>query len=1137
VALAPSLAGHVGAEIRASGEACFASGFATIVHAALNQVRALVRGTSLCQAEVVHDPYDREIEVNCTCPFYRKRHEICEHIWATILAADAQELFAEAPLGAGFDPLADLDVDDLDPGPGAGAHVGGVPDIFPPAIRRLLERQIASSSAPASHAPPTSPASRRNADWRGRLDVVRERVQSEVAGAAPPIEMTGARIDYILDASGSGGQGSQLRIQVVRRTRNRSGRWGVPRRARLSEIGAGSLPDRADQVIVSLLEGAREPDFNRYGPYYGRSSCSDPDVFFLPPAAQPTLIEMICRTGRCALRVSPEERDPGFITWDEGDPWELWLQVAESPLEYVVSGSLRRGEERLALDDLLILGASGILVTRTAAARFAHGGGFAWAALLRKESEVRVPRAAGDELLKRLLQIPRLPKLDLPPSLRCEEVPGTPRPHLSLTRLRAGFVADELAGQLSFAYEGAIVGAAEQGSGVLLPERRYLRRDAEAEARATKRLRDLGFRDAPGFSDDTAARFMIAARRLPEVVRALVDEGWHVEASGQLYRSSGAFSIGLSSGVDWFDLQVEATFGDQVARLPELLEALRRGEETVRLGDGSFGILPQEWLKRLGIFADLGAPGSAGGGAGDAGEGRLRFRPSQVGLIDALLAAQPEVTCDESFAAAREELRRFEGIKPLEEPKGFRGTLRPYQREGLGWLQFLQQFRFGGCLADDMGLGKTVQVLALLESRRARRREPGPRFNHSPSLVVVPRSLIFNWKLEAERFAPDLRVLNHTGIGRGRSEDGFDGWDVVLTTYGTLRRDIAHLSKTAFDYVILDEAQSIKNASTQSAKAARLLRADHRLALSGTPIENHLGELWSLFEFLNPGMLGRGRILGGVDARDPGEESRRILAQALRPFILRRTKEQVASDLPQKLEQTLYCELLPRDRKRYDELRDHFRASLLQRIDRDGLNRSKLHVLEALLRLRQASCHCGLIDKSKTADPSAKLELLLPQLEEVIAEGHKALVFSQFTSMLAIVRNRLDAQGVTYEYLDGRTRDRQAKVDRFQNDPACGLFLISLKAGGLGLNLTAAEYVFLLDPWWNPAVEAQAVDRAHRIGQARPVFAFRLIARDTVEEKVLQLQDSKRTLAREIISSDDALVRTLTRDDLERLLS
>jgi SNF2 family DNA or RNA helicase len=347
------------------------------------------------------------------------------------------------------------------------------------------------------------------------------------------------------------------------------------------------------------------------------------------------------------------------------------------------------------------------------------------------------------------------------------------------------------------------------------------------------------------------------------------------------------------------------------------------------------------------------------------------------------------------------------------------------------------------------------------------------------------------------------------------------------------------LSAIEFDYTILDEAQAIKNADSQAAKAARLLRGKHRLAMTGTPIENHLGELWSIMEFLNPGMLGTAGVFkkhaGGASGADEG--ARQLLARALRPFILRRTKSQVVKDLPEKIEQTLYCDLEAAQRKLYEDLRAHYRSALLHKAS-DELNRSKIEVLEALLRLRQAACHPGLLDPERTGDASAKLDMLLPQLAEVVDEGHKVLVFSQFTSFLSIVREKLDAEGIVYEYLDGRTRNREQRVERFQTDPNCPVFLISLKAGGLGLNLTAAEYVYLLDPWWNPAVEAQAIDRSHRIGQTERVFAYRLIARDTVEQKILDLQQKKRDLADAILNADNrGVIQSLTKDDLEFLLS
>ncbi|HWA80644.1 MAG TPA: DEAD/DEAH box helicase, partial [Acetobacteraceae bacterium] len=741
-----------------------------------------------------------------------------------------------------------------------------------------------------------------------------------------------------------------------------------------------------------------------------------------------------------------------------------------------------------------------------------------------------------------------------------------PRPRLVLRRPARGAAGafaskfdERVIATLLFDYDGGPIDALASSAGAYdAAGRKMILRDRRAEARALALLKALGFRMVSD-PETGETHHELPPRLLPSVVPSLIREGWLVEAEGKLYRAATDFRVNVSSGIDWFDLSGSVQFGDQVVPLPRLLAAARKGEHLIKLADGTFGVLPEEWLAKYGVFVQ-----SATAVKTDAGEEALRFSKAQAGMLDVLLESQPHASVDAPFAALRSQLRQFVGVMPLQAPPTFSGTLRPYQQEGLGWFSFLRQFSFGGCLADDMGLGKTIQVLALLASRNRKAGET------RPSLVVAPRSLVFNWREEAGRFAPGLRILDHTGPGRVRSTERFADADIILTTYGTLRSDVAFLKDYRFDYAILDEAQAIKNAQTESAKAVRLLQADHRLALSGTPVQNHLGELWSLFEFLNPGMLGAAAVFdtrfqpakkadpaaeapeearpegAAPDEESPEESPRQLLARALRPFILRRTKEQVAQDLPPCTEQTIYCELDDAQRALYDELRDHYRQSLLG--TPPGANgktpgpatANKMQVLEALLRLRQAACHPGLIDKTRAGEPSAKLEMLLTQIEAIIDEGHKALVFSQFTSLLAIVRRRLDENPkgtVRYAYLDGKTRDRKSPVEQFQNDPDTKLFLISLKAGGLGLNLTGADYVFLLDPWWNPAVEAQAIDRAHRIGQTRHVFAYRLIARGTVEEKVLQLQQTKRDLADAILSEDNALLSNLTADDLQVLLS
>jgi superfamily II DNA or RNA helicase len=1110
---------NVAKGIRNRGRQYFLRGAVQILHGDADAVEASVQGSDEYYVTLERDK--KSLTVYCTCPYYQKYLDACKHIWATMLAAEHKGLLA----GTGYTGKVGLD------------YLDGQAD-------QLLERDEddydsdqwqEDDEQDAARAVLRLPSPRRRRDrdrpgpssWKQHLDTLR----LSLLQTAPSLDgwPRGHEILYLIDLPATM-KDHGLVVDIVQRQPKHDGTWGKVKAVKMQLQHIDSLPDPNDRQIVSLLNEPKEQDHYWAGSGYRVL----PSRYVLAQALAEVLVPRLCQTGRCCWRRTPDDEAMQPLQWDDGEAWELCLQVRpnETGKQLVVGGVLRRGAEQMPLATPELLTAGGFVFVGGRVARLQDGGAFAWIALFREQKSFSVPVKDKDALLEQLLGLPRLPRLDLPEDLRFEEVAPVPRPRLRVRKPPAqSWGRNWLVGELSFDYDGTTVLAHRPGEVVYqFDTRRLIRRAVEAEHAAREKLVQVGFR--PSYYEQ--ADLELAPRNLPRVVRTLLQEGWLVEAEGKLYRRPGAIQIEVNSGIDWFELHGSVQFGDTTARLPELLAALKRGEDLVRLDDGSYGMLPEDWLKKYGVLAGLGT----------AHDGHLRFSKCQVGLLDALLTAQSEVNCDEVFAKAREELHNFEGIAPADPPGGFSGKLRGYQRDGLGWLYFLQQFGFGGCLADDMGLGKTVQVLALLEARRAARTQKHARKNGTlvkpgPSLVVVPRSLVFNWVQEAARFTPKLRVLDHTGIGRLPPGAHFNDYDVILTTYGTLRRDALHFKDVKFDYCILDEGQAIKNAKTDSAKAVRLLQGDHRLVLSGTPIENHLGELWSLFDFLNPGMLGRASVLqlGGAGARNPSPETRTLLAKALRPFILRRTKDQVAKDLPQKLEQTLFCELEPAQRKCYDELRDHFRRELLGKIEHGGINKFKIQILEALLRLRQAACHPGLIDKERIGEPSAKLDMLLPQLAEVLEEGHKALVFSQFTSMLAIVRDRLDQEKITYEYLDGRTRRRGDKVERFQNDPNCKLFLVSLKAGGLGLNLTAAEYVFLLDPWWNPAVEAQAIDRAHRIGQTRPVFAYRLIARDTVEEKVLELQQSKRALADAIISADNSLIRNLGKEDLELLLS
>ena len=1086
-----ALTPHVSSRTRAKGLDYFRSGGVIEISGGEWTAHAVVRGTRDYRVDMLRENDTDRFTASCECPYYADRAEICKHIWAALLEAERRGLLA----GDGsILPGAMLEPEYRPPpgGPRAGTTLlvpGGKPSGKPPGWERFLTE-----------------------------------LQEDVAAserALPVPRFSNGEILYAVDVRDTlAGRGTV--INVLFRQRRKSGVWTKPKGVTLTPLEAEHLSDPADRDILSLLMGAGNPQ--SYGTTY--EAGFPRSRYVLNGPLEDRVLPMIAASGRGYLDRIDDEHGLFPFSWDAGAPWRFDLEIAtdERSDSIRVDGTFVRGSERLDLREPALLLSRGFLFTRTAMAKLDVDGGFAWIARLRSYGPISVPREQSAALLETVARSGLDPSA-LPAELRYDVVEGTPRPRVRVgrpERQNPYALRQDLRATVQFEYDGAIVEGPPGAAAYDAANRRLVRRDRVAEQAAIDRLHQLGFRYT--WSHFESRQLLgISPDQFPRVVHTLVNEGWRVEAEGRPFRSAVGMRLEVSSGIDWFDLHGAVDFGDgRSAPFPQLLAAVSRGEDVVVLDDGSVGLLPEEWLRR---YATIAGFGSAEGDA-------IRFGRSQAALLDALLAAQPAIAYDETFARLRSELHTFSGIEAADPPPSFHGTLREYQREALGWFDFLRRFHFGGCLADDMGLGKTVMVLALLDARRHARRE-GER---APSLVVVPRSLIFNWMDEAARFAPKLKVVDYTGTLRDPA--AIRRADLVLTTYGTLRRDVAAMHEIEFDYAILDEAQAIKNAATASAKAARLLRARHRLALSGTPIENHLGELWSLFEFLNPGLLGTAKAFQRAStARTRGDENLDWLSRALRPFILRRTKEEVAPELPRRTEQTLQCELEGPQRRHYDELRAHYRETLLARIARDGVNRSKMQILEALLRLRQAACHSGLIDPARAHEPSAKFEMLIPRLLEVIAEGHKALVFSQFTSFLALLRPRLDALGITYEYLDGRTRDRAGRVDRFQSDPACPLFLISLKAGGLGLNLTAAEYVFLLDPWWNPAVEAQAIDRAHRIGQSRHVFAYRLLARDTVEEKVAELQQTKRELADAILNANAGLVRSLKAEDLEMLLS
>ena len=1045
---------------------------------------------------------DGDLRMHCDCAADVDSEVACKHLWATILCVDEGDYLTASPRPGQIPPFVsdsakglsfDHETDDaLDHG-------------------EFIEGPGGSASGDSAGAIRLYP-------WEQNLKSLRE----EMASRSPSAPTAGReqQIFYEIDVADSREAG-RLVVQTSQRQRRASGQWGKLKPLKLRPGQADDLERDQDRRILAFLSGASPERTNWYAQQ--AESKSTAYRYRVPYELGVLILPMMCATGRVRFLDQPSAAAEA-LEWDDGPSWELALQVVHDVTEarWRLVGELERGEDRLSLDETVLLVPGGLALTKSRIARLEEFGAFEWVKLFRREEPVTVPEGEEHELVDRLLDMPAIPRLHLPEELRLEEVRYDPSPRLTIRSPRgAVWSRERLTGEVAFEYPGSVVrGSSVQWAIVQRQAGRILIRNRELEEHAWQQLAEHGFRrllDHRRGGHDVE----ISSRDLGSAVRALIAEGWEIRADGSQVRQPAAPRFRVTSDIDWFELHADIDFEGQTVAFPELLSALSRGEGTVRLDDGSLGILPEEWVRQYGLLAGLGVP------EGD----HIRLASNQAALLDALLAAEESVDYDEKFEELRSRFASFDGIQGVREPANFHGELRNYQREGLGWLEFLQEFGFGGCLADDMGLGKTVQLLALLLDRKRTTKQ------HRPSLIVVPKSLMFNWRQECERFTPQLSLLEYIGIDRRSLRNDLASHDLVLTTYGTLRRDAVVLKDIPFDYVVLDEAQTIKNAGSQVARAARLLRAEHRVALSGTPIENHLSDLWSIIEFLNPGMLGRSSLFKTFAADNQDSETRGLIARALRPFILRRTKEQVASELPDKIEQTILCDMGDEQTRLYNELRDHYRSSLLGLVERDGIGKSTMHVLEALLRLRQVACHPALLNKSPEEDASAKLDVLCPHLEELVTEGHKALVFSQFTSMLAVVRRHLDQRGIVYEYLDGRTRNRKNRVERFQTDPDCGLFLISLKAGGLGLNLTAADYVFLLDPWWNPAVEAQAIDRAHRVGQTRPVFAYRLICRGTVEEKIAELQTKKKSLADSILKADDSLLKDLSADDLKALLS
>lgn len=604
----------------------------------------------------------------------------------------------------------------------------------------------------------------------------------------------------------------------------------------------------------------------------------------------------------------------------------------------------------------------------------------------------------------------------------------------------------------------------------------------------------------------------------------LKDEGIELiqlqQGDKKYFVGKASIKIDINENIDWFDIKAIILFGDFEIPFQALRSLILKGKNEIKLPNGEIAIIPASWLtdySELFHFSES-----------NEDENPI-LKKHHLALVHELENVEhSKVIMDKKL----NQLKDFDKIDEHPMPQKFKGTLRPYQKAGYDWLQFLNEYNLGGCLADDMGLGKTVQTLALLQSQK----EGGAE---AASLLVMPTSLVYNWQKEANKFTPSLRVFNYTGVNRTKDIGQFTGYDLVITSYGIIRRDLDLLTKYKFHYIILDESQAIKNPTSNISKAVRELNSKYRLILTGTPIENSTMDLWSQMSFINPGLLGhqsffRKQFQIPIEKQNSEDKSNKLYS-LIKPFIMRRHKSQVAKDLPKKVENIHYSTMTTLQAEMYEQTKNMYRNEILSHIDTHGMGKSQMILLQGLTKLRLIANHPKMADPDYVGD-SGKLDDMMHMLSNTLSEGHKILVFSQFVKHLTIVKELIEARGLDYCYLDGATRKRQAQVERFQEDDSVKIFLISIKAGGLGLNLTEADYVFLLDPWWNPAVEAQAIDRAHRIGQKKKVFTYKFITKNTVEEKILELQNRKLKLAKDLISTDNSFVKNLSKEDIGDLL-
>jgi SNF2 family DNA or RNA helicase len=1027
-----------------------------------------VSGTSLYRVEVVLDEDTHEFDWNCSCQHFKDGNN-CKHIWASLIAAERQGFFINLPV-----------------------------------VSDLAEKRIELPQSDQIQDVALSPSQWRNLsqdEWQYEDAPIPKVVAWETLYVLDTVTQKSLNEYNDNDCYGSE---PYWRLKFLTRQIYNNGTYSSFIFKNISRDEIKFYKSQEEKNILRTV-------FKQDGDYY--SYGFPKDSIKLDSADQIAVLRLADSAEKLAVVEKKGDLRPlRFNKGSERSPVKLQISIKKKEARYEVTACLLSCKEALAIDGTIKFQNPYILIGE----QLYFADMIDMDDLLKTFQKVGKIEFASHEIptfLSSLYAKQHVPLLELPEELRYKVVQGVGKIRLVIDKVKDS--DGILNADLNFKYGHDYIDVSEESQRLLDHDAKIIyERDLSGEMKFRQQLLSMMGRSRP----NSDGFLFFPEGKLLELVSKAFQKKWEVIAYKKIVSQSKEYKIKASSGIDWFDLEVEMKFADgQILPLPDLLKSINSGKKLIHLADGSLGILNDEMIKR---FSSLGL------GAKVVGE-KLRLSKVQAIFLSATLSEDKNFKSDKKFSTLKNVLKYKQRIKNVEPDKKFQGRLRGYQKQALSWLETMSREEIGCLLADDMGLGKTVCILALLSKKL-----------EGKALIVVPKSLVYNWVEEAEKFVPHLKIHTHVGGSRHDAKKQFDDADIVITTYHTLRGDIEKLKDFGFEYLILDEAQAIKNPNSDVHKSSRLIDARRKIALTGTPIENSMGDFFSILSTVAPGLMTKGGIEKYSNEDNPVVAAQ--IRRALDPFFLRRKKESVLKDLPKKTEQVRYCELTPAERREYDHLKKFLWAKLKGKIRTQGMNKIGSDILTYLLRLRQASCHQGLLKPKYRKMPSSKFTFLMEELETVVSEkGQKVLIFSSFVKVLQLLKPHLDKAKIKYEYMDGSSSNRMQIVKKFQEDNGTQVFLMTLKTGGVGLNLTAANYLFILDPWWNPAAESQAIDRSHRIGQKKRVNAYKIVARDTVEEKILALQAKKRAIFDAIFggSKNISALKNITPAELELLFS